>query len=431
MADRGVQVSPVPVEQRLEVIDVIRGFALFGVLLANLIWLSQDVALTSGDLSALPTAGIDRIVRGLVRFLVDGKFYTIFAFLFGLGFSLQMRRVSRAGSNPAPLFIRRMVVLLLIGLAHTFLLWYGDILHVYALAGLFLLLFRPLTGRTLLYAAMGFAVVLPVTVQIVQDFAPGFGPLTDLNGVLSTWFYGDAVWTPHTRFAAFRSGDYVQMLRANAEVVVTGVYLSGYAWHYLPATLGKFVLGFYAGRVRLFERMGDHPLFFERMLRWGFILGIAGSGSGLLVNLLQRTRILSAASLWASAFYLPITVGALALAGAYVAAVVLLYRRPHWKQRLDYLAPVGRMALTNYLLQTITALLLFYGFGFGLLGRIGAAACVPLAVLIFLLQVILSNAWLTHFRYGPAEWLWRSITYRSPQPFRTPSRQESCAGAVR
>lgn len=146
--------APIGAAERIELIDVVRGFALYGVLLANLIWISQEGAVTPAQVAALPTATVDRVVRYAVQFFIDWKFYTLFAFLFGLGFSVQLIRAEQRGVAIIPIYVRRLVVLLGFGLAHAYLVWYGDILHHYALLGFVLVLFRKSSDRFLLAAGL-------------------------------------------------------------------------------------------------------------------------------------------------------------------------------------------------------------------------------------------------------------------------------------
>src|SRR5262245_889046 len=145
---------PVAVEERIDLVDVVRGFALYGVLLANLVWITTDMVLTESRLAALPTAPLDRIVKPLVVFFVDHKFYTLFSFLFGLGFAIQLSRAEQRGRRIAPTYARRAAILAVIGLAHVAFIWYGDILLLYAIGGLGLLLVHHWNMRALLVLAL-------------------------------------------------------------------------------------------------------------------------------------------------------------------------------------------------------------------------------------------------------------------------------------
>lgn len=199
--------GPARAGERFELIDAIRGFALYGVLLANLIWISQEGAVRPEQVADLPTAGIDRLVKHGVEFFVDWKFYTLFAFLFGLGFAVQLERAERRGATGLQVYIRRLTVLVGFGLAHAYLIWYGDILHHYALLGFLLILVRRWGDRALLTMGFGFGVVLPAAVVGARALVD---PASALAGHSPA-----ALQVLDARFRAFTSGRYLPALQEN------------------------------------------------------------------------------------------------------------------------------------------------------------------------------------------------------------------------
>lgn len=403
------RLTPLGAGERIALIDAVRGFALYGVLLANLIWLTQEGAVLPAQVAALPTAAIDRLVKYGVEFFIDWKFYTLFSFLFGLGFSVQLMRGERRGITVLPVYGRRLGVLLGFGLVHAYLVWYGDILHHYALLGFLLILFRNCSDRSLLVMGIGLGVVLPAAVvtgkSLFEPATPAAGPDPAELQVLGA------------RFRAFTSGSIVEWLRENAKYAL-GFWSTGVALHFLPAILGKFLLGFYAGRQQLLEQPGAHLALFRKLLAWGLAIGVVGNALWVATTALTHAGTLAASSSWVVAAQLPIYLGVIAMAAVYLSGIVLLWQRSSWRPRLALLAPVGQMALTNYLTHSLIYLALFYGFGLALLGRVGATFCLALSVVIFSAQVLFSAWWLRRFRFGPAEWLWRSLTYGSRQPMR-------------
>ena len=408
--DHSSRLTPAGAAERIEVIDAVRGFALFGVLLANLVWLSQEIAVTPAQIEALPTAAVDRLVRAAVQFFVDWKFYTLFAFLFGLGFSVQLTRGERRGVSVLPAYLRRLGVLFAFGLVHAYLVWYGDILHHYAILGVLLILFRKRSDRFVL----GMGILLGVVVPAVVVMRAGLGAPPP-----------PPIPTPPdpeiaARFRAFASGSYVDLVRENAAFSF-GFWTSGFARQFLPAVFGRFLVGLYAGRRRLLEEPERHVALFRKLLVWGLVFGLAGNGLWVLTTRLIDARIVARSAFWVLAAQLPIYVGIVAMAAFYLSAIVLLWRVPAWRARLARLAPVGRMALTNYLTHSLIYVWVFYGFGLTLLGRVGATFCLGLSVVIFAGQVLVSTWWLRRFEYGPAEWLWRSLTYATRQPMRLPA----------
>ena len=160
------RLQPVSRDERVDLVDVVRGFALYGVLLANLIWITTDVVLTDARQAQLPTAPVDRLVKTLIVFFVDHKFYTLFSFLFGLGFSIQLMRAEARGRNIVATYTRRILILALIGVLHVSLLWYGDILLLYAVGGLGLLVVRRWNSRLLLTLAFTLALFARAAVGV-------------------------------------------------------------------------------------------------------------------------------------------------------------------------------------------------------------------------------------------------------------------------
>jgi uncharacterized protein len=318
-------------------------------------------------------------------------------------------RGERRGASVLPVYQRRLAVLFGFGLAHAYLLWYGDILHHYALLGFLLILARKWSDRALLGMGIGLGVVLPAAVVIAKGLLspsePQVGPDPAELQVLEA------------RFRAFTSGSYAASFRENARYAV-GFWTSGFALQFLPAILGKFFLGFYAGRRLLLEQPEAHLALFRRLLVWGLLVGLLGNALWVWTGELTRSGHLASSSGWVLAAQLPIYVGLIAMAGFYLSSLVLLWRRPGWRSRLAWLAPVGRMALTNYLTHSAIYLAVLYGFGLALLGRVGAAFCLALSLVVFAGQILFSSWWLRRFRFGPAEWVWRSLTYGVRQPMR-------------
>jgi uncharacterized protein len=294
------------------------------------------------------------------------------------------------------------------GLVHAYLVWYGDILHHYALLGFVLILFRRRSPRLILAFGIALGVVLPALVVMVNAYgAPPIAPA------------GTPPPSPEiaARFEAFTSRSYRALLRENAAFAL-GFWMSGFALQLLPAILGKFLLGFYAGQRRWLQDFDSHLALFRSMLVWGLVFGLLGNALWVWTEKLTHAGAASESSPWVMAAQLPIYAGLIAMAGFYLSAIVLLWRAPAWRARLARLGPVGRMALTNYLTHSVIYLAVFSGFGLALLGRVGTTFCLILSLIVFAAQAVFSAWWLRHFAYGPAEWVWRSLTYATLQPMR-------------
>ncbi len=405
------QAAPVAPGQRIELLDVLRGFALFGVLVGNLVWLATYENVTREQMQALPTAAMDQAIRYLVNFFIDGKFYTLFSFLFGLGFSVQMSRTAERGGDAKRTYFRRLSVLLAFGLAHAFLLWYGDILNIYALLGFLLFFCRGISTRKLLVLS-ALLIILPQTLIKTWPHVTGGAEISPAAQAAEE--AQERALKEH-RFWVYTYGTYPQVV---AEHVA--FFFSDWLFllYFNSAVFGKFLLGLLAGRLRLFHDPEQHPHFFRRLLLWGLVVGVAGNAAFVLHVWLTRNDILEDSSplilttLWLS------DLGRLGLAALYAAAITLLFQRPAWRARLSLLAALGRMALTNYLTHSLIYAFLFYGYGIGLglLGKVGAAACVLLGLVIYTLQIIFSRWWLSRWAFGPMEWVWRSLTYEKLQP---------------
>jgi uncharacterized protein len=406
--------APTAPGERHEIIDIVRGFALFGVLLANMVWTTQWVALTAEQREALPTAGIDSVVGAAVNLLVDYKFYSLFSILFGLGFALQLSRATGRGQNVLPTYVRRLAILFAMGVAHAFLLWFGDILHTYALLGFVLILFRNRSDRVVfrwMLGIAGFTALLPALHWLTATLG---------NAAADVGADGPSA---ADRFEALSGGGWTGILAVNwgmiREMYTPSLVPDGCVHWYLNV-LWRFLLGFLIGRRMLLQQAERHLGLFRRVLPWALVIGVAGNAFMAISPFLFDTWIGDESSALVLA-WIPIEVGIIALALAYLCGLVLLYQRPGWRRVLGLLAPLGRMALTNYLTQTVLLVVVFYGVGFGLLGEVGVTGCVLLSVAIYGVQIVLSAWWLRQFRFGPVEWLWRCLTYGRLQPFRLAS----------
>lgn len=415
-----MELAPVPARERIDVLDVLRGFALFGVLVANALWYFSGFAeLSEQEALRLPAIPLDPAVFELERFFVSGKFITIFSFLFGMGFALQMRRAAEAGAPVRRLYLRRTLWLLAFGIAHALLAFYGDVLHLYALLGLLLIGWVARSEKALIGWGLAFAIVIPVAVRALQWALPA---LTEgaVDPEAMTEARRAVAIAEH---AAFAGSSYAGMIRANTADfwtrISTDVVLAA-----ALATFGKFLLGVWAGRTGILvrasrENAGSDDASLTWMRRgagWGVVIGVACEG----IVVADGTVPALGAGTWGAtiADTLLWHAGVLALATSYVCAIVLLFTRPDWNRTLSFLAPVGRMALTNYLGQSIACMFVFYGVGLGWYGRVGPTAVVGIAVVVFVAQAAASAWWLRRFQFGPAEWAWRSLTYGRRQPFR-------------
>lgn len=415
-----IALAPTTGGERISLLDALRGFALAGVLFVNMGALTLPYYLTSAQRAALPTAGFDKLAEIAMVYFAYGKFITLFSLLFGLGFSVQLMRAKERGGDARGVYIRRLLVLLLIGLAHATLLWWGDVLVLYAVLGFALLLFRNASNRTLLWTGLALACIGSPLLRLVV------GPLVES----ATAGLPSMAEAKSRALAAFSGDDYAGIVRAN--LLFEAVYFSR-NWTEPFVIFSRFLLGFWAGRVLLFHRPADHRVLLAQIFGWGAAVGLLGNGVAVLryyFDLTVRLPLL-AGSVGAVVLDMFIAIGTLALGAAYATGFALLFLRPAWRPRLEVLSPVGRMALTNYLGQTVICLLIFYGIGLGVGPRFGYPGLLAAFVLIFAMQIAFSRWWLKRFRFGPAEWMWRSLVYGRAQLIRAVTPPAAASPEVR
>jgi uncharacterized protein len=378
--------QPVSPGERIPALDVLRGFALFGVLLAYTLW-------NLGSPPEETYSNADRILNRVLPALVDTKFYTLFAFLFGLGFSIQLTRAEARGISIVPVYCRRLLALLLIGLAHALLLRNGDILVPYAVMGFVLLLFRNASNKTLAVGAI-IGLVFPYLARSAWD----------LTGI-------PFPQRPEAAGASYLVENYAWVRYWYSTAIAS--------W---PASLPMFLFGLYMGRRRFFENIAAHRRGVWRALVVGLTIGV-------LAYVSRELLITNSAPFFARRLALRLLWSAHAwgLAAFYASFLLLLLQRRSWQQWLTPLAAVGRMALTNYLLQA--AIIVPVCIGFNLFDKVTPSLGVLLALAVWSVQVPASVWWLRRFRFGPAEWIWRSLTYGRPQPMRM-ANEPAVAGSA-
>ncbi len=404
---------PVQQAERVQIVDILRGFALFGILFVNMTIFSrpmQTIVLPNDP--SLPSH--DRTALWLIYAFGEGKFYSLFSMLFGLGLTLLMVRVEGRGGRFVPLYLRRLIVLLGIGLVHAFLIWAGDILILYALLGFLLLLFRKAKPRTLLIW-LGILLALPILFNLAVTSLVALGQTIPEAAAQIDQAFAEAERGFQTDLArayqGYISRNYLKVTEQRAYDYWT-MGLSSF-WFLGFSVFAMFLLGVYFGKISLFQYLEANRRFFQRMALVGLTLGLGS-------NLLYATLIMSLSRVYQSWLLLLAntahTLGAPLLMLGYVSIFCLMALNPPWGKWISILAPVGQMSLTNYLLQSIICTLIFYGYGLGLFGKVGYALGIGLTIVIYLLQIPLSQWWLKRFQYGPAEWLWRSLTYGKRQP---------------
>jgi uncharacterized protein len=396
------QIGPISLGERIEVIDVLRGLAICGILIGNMQWFSGYGMMPPAMAEAAPLA--DRVTAFLVHFFVEGKFYSIFSFLFGFGFALQIARAEQRGDTNASLFKRRLFWLLVIGVLHAVFLWPGDILSVYAVTGFILILFRRKSDTSLLKWAAGLMIVPVVTYALLTAAFIAFAPRDVLAGFEAAQL---DMWAQNVQTVS--QGSYWQILAGFNPQYLAGRWIGLVVQMRFPKILAMFLLGYYAYRRGFFQDLASHRPFFRKVLIYGLALGLIAN---IAMAALAGNEAPFPPSIAAISGVIGYAFGVPAMALGIIALVSLASQNEPARRLLAVFAPVGRMALTNYLLQTVISVSLFYGYGLGWFGTFGAAKATLTALGIFVVQVILSTMWLRLFSYGPMEWIWRQLTYR-------------------
>jgi uncharacterized protein len=412
----GAVAGPVLPTQRIMALDVLRGFALLGILLMNIQSFSMIEAAYLNPAAYGDLAWLNRWVWILSHVLADQKFMTLFSVLFGAGILLMTGRIEARGLSPAVLHYRRTVGLIAMGLLHAYLLWYGDVLVTYGLCALVVYLFRKVSPKWQLTIGL-LALAIPSLIYILFGLSLPFWPRHSYQEVLLDW--APSAERIREQIAAYQGSwlDQMACRIPSAAAMHTFLFLIWGAW-----------------------RAGGLMLVGMALFQWGvitakrsrtFYTALTGIGLGIGLPVVILGVIRNFEANWSLDYSMFLGSqynywGSLLVALGYGGGVMLLCTSARLQALMCPLAPIGRMALTNYLLQTLIATTIFYGHGLGWFGEIERSGQLLIVLLIWLVQGIASALWLRHFRFGPLEWAWRSFTYWRLQPLRTARRPE-CA----
>ncbi len=401
--------QPTTEKDRLLHIDVIRGFAIFGILLVNMAHFSYP------DLYLLPIgehnfftenwSQWDQWTRTLLDIFIEMKFITMFSFLFGFGMYLLLERTEAKGYNFTALYTRRLFVLLIFGTIHAFLIWDGDILTEYALLGFVLLLFRKHKPKTILIWAMIFYTLIAIPFLLISivpdDMAVDMSEYSKqmkLEGELEA----------KQALQTYSEGSFVEVIKQNIHDRVYYMKMNGMAsfnpllYFYVNIPFfSMFLLGLYIAKKRFLHNLSQHKKTLLKIWLVGLIIGLP---TNIIYGLNGNEAML--------------IIGAPFLMMFYVITIIYLMRCSWNKRLFTAVAAVGRTAFSNYILQSIMMTTIFYSYGFGLYGKVYPLVGLAIASGFFILQLIISSLWLRHFAYGPLEWVWRAATYKGVSTFK-------------
>lgn len=385
--------GPVNPTERIDAIDVLRGLALFGVLAINIVNEFRVSIFEQFLPAADTTSALDRAAQAFLAMAIELKALALFSLLFGMGLAIQFERLA---NNPARtmLLVRRLAVLLIIGLAHLFLIWNGDILAEYSLAGFIVLPF--LWGPRWLLAT---GALLFLALYLVMPLLP---PV--VSWPTTSWMTDHVIEARHV----YGTGGVLDILTFRIREVTSIFPLHVFIF---PRTLALFLFGMFVWRADIIRRAAAHG----RLLLAAAILGVFVGGALTVAGEAQAQLGLR---LLGQAHFPLMRLAAVLLAIGYAAAIIGLVSTSRGKRMLAWAAPLGRMAFTNYLAESLIFGWIFYGYGLGLFGRVGVVTALAIGVCVYVAQVMISARWLRCYRFGPVEWLWRSLMYGTPQRFR-------------
>lgn len=394
--------------ERIITLDVLRGWALFGIFYAHMIYwyaggpLPQDMYQPPND---IPSA----LALGLYLIFFIGKFFSIFSFLFGLSFYIQIQNLAQRQQPVFQRFGWRLLILGIIGFIHH-IIWRADILTIYVPLGFLLIICRNISNRTLIIVAALLVFNIPTKIaEVISLLSRGEVQLLS----------GDLAAEGAEYYEVMKKGSLLEMAVHNFYALQDKLVYQINTGRLL-ITFGFFLLGMFAGRMGYFHNTADHS---DSFRRWRKIL-LKTIGVCVLVAIataiaLNAAGVKGEPSPWVIWFG-----GALleifnvSLTSIYIISITLLMLKPRWQRLLSPLAGIGKMALTVYLSQTFLGLLIFSSFGLGLFGETSLILNTGICIALFAVQILLCNWWLRHFYYGPAEWLWRSATDLKWRSFR-------------
>ncbi|MEL6975124.1 MAG: DUF418 domain-containing protein [Bacteroidota bacterium] len=394
--------------QRIEIIDALRGFSLAGIVIVHLVENYIGGPAPQSFYEDVNQGLPDAIVSGFNGIFLSGKFFALFSFLFGVSFFIQMNNARANGSYFGWRFAWKMILLFGIGFVHS-LFYAGDILTIYAMLGLLLIPFFKVGNKTIVVVAA--LLLLGVGRFVVFGLTHGED------------FFGDVGMSPehpHTLeyFNVLKSGTIGDVFSINAVDghlrkmnFQYGIFGRGYM------TLAYFLIGMLVGRIGFFNDYQNRKKLLKRSWITGLVLFLV-SGGLLALTFGQMGGNITFDN-WLAMFGLTaVDLSNISITLLILSVFVLLYKKTKARAWLSKFAPYGRMALTNYFFQSVIGTVLFFGWGFGLIGQLRNIYTFGIAIGIIIVQMALSKLWLKHFKYGPLEWLWRSLTFFKLMPLK-------------
>lgn len=384
--------SPVEQKQRIVLVDIIRGFALVGVLFANFNGYVEQMI--PEDVLASISTPIDNFFMSFNSIFIEWKFMTLFSILFGYGFGLILQSLEIKGIDPTAFFIRRMFWLFIFGFVHC-LFWWGDVLNLYAMSGVLLLFLRKLSNKNIFVLSLIFMFIVPVLFSYLTQNMPET--------------YTDADF--RNSYEIYKYGNLIELFKMNIQAYYK-MYVASYSnLSDIIETLGRFLLGYFLLRSKVLDSIELKRKQIKKFLIFTFPVMVAY----FIFRWMQLSDLIHYHS---PLFNMLIKAGILSTTTFYVSILVLSYISFSSSKVFTYLQYLGTMTLTNYLMISAVLVFILYGIGLGYMGDIPIHIIWLMALVWLVFEITFSKFWLTKFRYGPAEWIWRQLTYGKRLPLK-------------
>lgn len=377
---------------RIQILDILRGMALMGILIVHFVtgphWMFAD----NEQRALMPLPVLNQVLSTIVDFFFTDKSRTLFAFMFGISFFIQLKTAEHHLKPFKQAFLWRLTILMVLGLLHAHFLFGGDILRYYAAGGLLLLLVYKWSSAALLVTGLFLTIGIPLITSIVTmvyeiNLFAGFPPMSTVHeGYMSPSFWDN--------------------LKIN-HLTATWRYNAFFLLYFAVPATGIFLFGIWMGRRNYFQHPEKHIKELKRFVAWGLGLGFLIQAGNLLVNIGLENKVISGSPILLLVKDLMLSFSVLLVALGYVCTLTLLCLRPGWNCFLSILAPAGRMTLTNYVMQSVLLWWFFNGSGLVFYLKIGPSVTILVALVFCAIQLACSYYWLQYFKMGPLEWVWR------------------------
>lgn len=388
--------QPTKLKKRIDLLDIYRGFAILGIFVVNIV-IMNSTFLNQDEFSKQWTSNIDQISERILQLFFYTKFFPIFSLLFGLGISMQALKLLEKNELSFSFFVRRMFILFIFGALHIIFLWSGDVLNLYAILGLFTTLMIKRSNKLIL-ALSAIFLLFPFYDQIFEYV---FNLLNFRPEIYLSNYTGETV------NQIIKNGTYTEGIKLRLLEYLSNIpMLFGFLG---PVAISMFLLGLYLGKNKVFDTLEE---FIIRIKKPILIVAILTNIYRIIFLFVLPDYEIYTTEIFRPIFIKLMVLSDIAMGLFYLWVIGWLWYNTKWKTILSPLKYVGRMALTNYIMQSFIGLILFSSFGFKLYETLSPSETLLTAILVFIFQVILSKIWLTYFRFGPLEWIWRCLTYK-------------------